>query len=296
VSAKSLGLEHFTFIGIAFALFSIGFTNAYADVQIDGTIISGSSDTSVVNLKIQDTDGNLIWKKSLEVDENFEIEMPRLEAGEYMLLVKYGNIGGESEVLEFTYDGPEPEGTFELIIELPNSAGEDFGIYAEENEAVNFQRLGDFILSSDEPIRALEVIVIQMDNGVSIARENLDTVQRWTPDGIETLEYGIFWTEHRAYNDIKRLASKILDLIDDGMSLESAFAFFNFDSEPPEPEPEPVPEPTPVPVPEPTPEQTPKIPDWVRNIFIWYAEDRISEDELLEAIQFLIDQGILQSR
>jgi len=38
------------------------------------------------------------------------------------------------------------------------------------------------------------------------------------------------------------------------------------------------------------------IPDWVRNIFIWYAEDRISEDELLEAIQFLIDQGILQTR
>ena len=39
-----------------------------------------------------------------------------------------------------------------------------------------------------------------------------------------------------------------------------------------------------------------KIPDWVRNIFIWYAEDRISEDELLGAIQFLIDQGILQTR
>jgi len=40
----------------------------------------------------------------------------------------------------------------------------------------------------------------------------------------------------------------------------------------------------------------PKVPDWVRNIFIWFAEDRISEDELLEAIQFLIDQGILESR
>jgi len=37
-----------------------------------------------------------------------------------------------------------------------------------------------------------------------------------------------------------------------------------------------------------------KIPDWVRNIFIWYAEERISEDELLNAIQFLLDQGILK--
>jgi len=43
-------------------------------------------------------------------------------------------------------------------------------------------------------------------------------------------------------------------------------------------------------------EPKPKVPDWVRNIFIWYAEERISEDELLDAIQFLIDQGILQSR
>jgi len=37
-----------------------------------------------------------------------------------------------------------------------------------------------------------------------------------------------------------------------------------------------------------------KLPDWVRNIFIWYAEDRISEDELLGAIQFLIKEGIIK--
>ena len=36
-----------------------------------------------------------------------------------------------------------------------------------------------------------------------------------------------------------------------------------------------------------------KVPDWVRNIFIWYAEDKISEDELLNAIKFLVNQGII---
>jgi len=41
-------------------------------------------------------------------------------------------------------------------------------------------------------------------------------------------------------------------------------------------------------------EPEPKIPNWVRNIFIWYAEDRISEKELLEAIKFLIEVGIIQ--
>jgi len=48
-------------------------------------------------------------------------------------------------------------------------------------------------------------------------------------------------------------------------------------------------------IPDTDPEPVPKIPEWVRNIFIWYAEDRISEDELLGAIQFLIDHGILKS-
>ena len=36
-----------------------------------------------------------------------------------------------------------------------------------------------------------------------------------------------------------------------------------------------------------------KVPDWVRNTFIWYGEERISEDELLNAIKFLVNQGII---
>ena len=37
-----------------------------------------------------------------------------------------------------------------------------------------------------------------------------------------------------------------------------------------------------------------KIPDWVRNIFIWYGQELISEVELLNAIQYLIDTEILK--
>jgi len=36
-----------------------------------------------------------------------------------------------------------------------------------------------------------------------------------------------------------------------------------------------------------------KISDWVKNIFIWYGEDKISEDEVLNAIKFLIDNKII---
>ena len=36
-----------------------------------------------------------------------------------------------------------------------------------------------------------------------------------------------------------------------------------------------------------------KIPEWVKNVFTWYAQDQISEDELLNAIKFLVNQGII---
>jgi len=36
-----------------------------------------------------------------------------------------------------------------------------------------------------------------------------------------------------------------------------------------------------------------KIPPWVHDIFVWYAEEIISEDELLTAIEYLISQEIL---
>ena len=39
-----------------------------------------------------------------------------------------------------------------------------------------------------------------------------------------------------------------------------------------------------------------KIPEWVKNIFVWYAEDKVTESELLDAIEFLIEQGIIQVR
>lgn len=39
---------------------------------------------------------------------------------------------------------------------------------------------------------------------------------------------------------------------------------------------------------------TKKIPDWIKNVFIWYGQDQVSEDDLLNAIKFLINQGIIK--
>jgi hypothetical protein len=45
---------------------------------------------------------------------------------------------------------------------------------------------------------------------------------------------------------------------------------------------------------EPQLENTPKIPDWVKNIFILYADGSITENELISALKFLIEQGIIE--
>jgi len=41
-------------------------------------------------------------------------------------------------------------------------------------------------------------------------------------------------------------------------------------------------------------EEARKIPEWIRNIFILYAEGSISDQELINAITFLIEQKIIE--
>ena len=43
-----------------------------------------------------------------------------------------------------------------------------------------------------------------------------------------------------------------------------------------------------------TEESIQKIPNWVRQIFIWYAAEQITEADLLGAIQFLVQQEIIE--
>jgi len=36
------------------------------------------------------------------------------------------------------------------------------------------------------------------------------------------------------------------------------------------------------------------IPDWIKNIALWYGQGNVTEDEFINAIKFLINQGILE--
>jgi len=44
----------------------------------------------------------------------------------------------------------------------------------------------------------------------------------------------------------------------------------------------------------PSDESVQKIPDWVKNTMQWYLDGVISEDEMINAIQFMIKEGIIK--
>ena len=37
-----------------------------------------------------------------------------------------------------------------------------------------------------------------------------------------------------------------------------------------------------------------KIPSWVKNIFIWYGQGKVSDSEVINAITYLINEGIIK--
>ena len=40
--------------------------------------------------------------------------------------------------------------------------------------------------------------------------------------------------------------------------------------------------------------EEPKLPDWIKNIFVWFGQGQISEDDVLNAITFLVTNQIIQ--
>jgi len=239
-----------------------------------------------VTFQLIAANGNIVTIQQLEVDNNnrFSTTLDSggalwISSGAYTVKVIYGTQSRTAQTtFHFTSDNVEPQPNpetppepvpipepvtdsgFELEIKLPVSAGEEFGIYADANEANNLQRLEKFVLGSDNSLELLRIISIEMKEGANTARENLDTVKRWNFDGIETLGYGIHWTTLRAYHDISSIADQVIEMVNGGMSLQAAFAQFDYIIERanysnPQPPPEPilvsVPEPILVPAPEP---------------------------------------------
>lgn len=119
-------------------------------------------------------------------------------------------------------------GNYDLEIKLPVFDGEDFGVYADFNEAINLQNLRNYILVIDDPLDELEFLKSEINNFSDVASQEVQDTKRWNSSGEETLEYGIEWTYLRAFNDMERIINGISELVNDGMSLDDAFAMYDY--------------------------------------------------------------------
>ena len=36
-----------------------------------------------------------------------------------------------------------------------------------------------------------------------------------------------------------------------------------------------------------------RLPSWIKDVFVWYSEGKVSEDDVINAIQYLVKQGII---
>lgn len=184
-------------------------------------MVSGTSEENMVQLFIS-KNGEQVWgKENLKVvDGYFEREIPPLISGElYLLTVKHGTIGGESESKEFHYTGTSHNEIFELIINLPTEVDIDKSEFVDKNEKINILKLQEFLLDSDRPVPLLEMTREQIGGSSG----DLDDVPRYTADGAETLEYVQLWVEHLAYQTMNNRINELLRLTDEGMSIQSAF-------------------------------------------------------------------------
>jgi len=170
-----------------------------------------------------------------------------------------------SEFLDNPDSSISTESIFRIVPEKPNVgstirvSGDDFGASQQFNFYIDSKKIGSFATN---------------ENGYFITTMKIPENQK--ADRVDFTIKDSQGKEKSISLRIKEIESRITSIPDIPFTAEIAV------SSPTSPL-------TPL-IPEPTPES--KLPEWVRTIFIWYAEERISEDELLSAIQFLTDIGI----
>ena len=242
-------------------------------------------ENNIVSIQQVDTNSNGTFESMIEILGTFK------EAGQYTVYASYGASKGET-TFEFAggegYTPPPKPGTETNVFEVDVG---DYGTFDIEYSVQGISIL-DIFADPDEIQVTLQVKVNKIPNLLTITfdRDSFDATFEGNDDAFFVITDGDFidieetetTSESRSITFELRPGTEEVSIFGTKLLQGSGGTL---------PEPEVIEEPE---VTEPKPESVPKVPEWVRNIFIWYAEEKISEDDLLGAIQFLIDQGILK--
>jgi len=170
---------------------------------------------------------------------------------------------------------------YQVIIERPELGDQNYDIFADLNQSTNYLNLRSFILPLNNSLETLQLISEEIQEPHSITYNELSEIQdnnRFNPDGTETDEYIQAWVTFRAYNDIDQIIDQIIELHNQGMSMESAFNFLSGVVIEPEPTPEDETEPEP---------QQISVDIRGKQYYLSYTAENVSINEVIADLDFI---------
>ena len=144
-----------------------------------------------------------------------------------------------------------------------------------ENEIIireksNGEAGSDVAYLIDDDVIRTNGTIIQGDYKIEVFSEKGNAIASTTFTIIKPSEYGIKPIKDIKINDSSNESSEKITDISDKEANENSLQI-NSDLE-----------------------NASKIPDWVKNIFVLYSDGSITENELISALKFLIEQGIIK--
>lgn len=195
----------------------------------------------------------------------------------------------DDEVIEFEPEPGYDEGgaTIVYFYDDPNFVTHSIEITFIKNDNIARNNQGQQYLDRVEARIAenCEIAVFEIE-GYQCSYFKVTNSEITEHNGLPAYKFTQTWTERYPDGSVFDLKSILIDIVDgndvwtiDAISIESEFPKFSRTLEE---------------IIESFTIEESKLPDWVKNIFIWYAEGQIGEGELIGALQFLIKEGIIQ--
>ncbi len=256
-------------------------------VTISGTVSNYVSNTPVI-VRILSPDGNIVKVDSIDVGSDRTFLTSITATGElwqtpgmYQIKVQYGSPNISSQTtFQFSGSNSQPENTIKVD-------GTDLSV---KYSITNGKVLG---IKADIQSKSLIVSIQTTGNGVLTVTIPRALINPTLPNGQDD-KYHVS-VDNQDENNFQETSTTTTDRtlsipFTDGTSVIGITGTNSIGSSGNQPAP-----PTSASIPTSSTVTTPaKIPNWIKAVFGYYAQGNLSDDDLIKALQFLIQQGIIK--
>jgi len=292
---------------------STGRTFALTATNLDPSLYPGASSVYIDNTVWKDGVGVLSWPSwggwDFDVDANFSMNHMHYPDGTFQAQIPEDWEAGTYQVQHVIHVGgnvTHPSPTTFTVPALPVTAAEGVATFLDNNTiegidqlpegpimeccpwlygsyqgAVYWQQhLRPFILEVNEPITALELLTEEFQTQCRAVQDVRDSIPVYNSDGTANEEHEIAVLNQELYCSVENWAGYTLNLINEGMSVQSAInvqdeyaedivsEYLDIVGEI-------------------------VIPSWIKKNAEWWASDQIDDRAFVTGLQWLISNGIM---